>query len=408
MRQVRHGAGTEPDICRQDDLHLPDAPGNPPRRARRLPEVRDGVRARHGVLGRGGKPRTGGHDPPPPHRRGAGPAGFPAGDVPPDSLARPRSAAQRRCLALDPVHPLDARGDVGGMAVFQTRLAFACEPEFQHVHAHRHRRQHRLRLQRGSDLGTRPVSRITRHPRPGRHLLRGRRSDRHARPARPGPRTPRPWQNRQRHPRAARSRAQDRAPRRGRQRTRRAARIHTNRRDPTRPPRRESPGRWQHPRRPILARRIHDHRRADAREQDHRRSGDRRHAQHHRQLHHDRHPRRQRHRARPHRENGRRGPAQPRAHPGAGGPGRRLFRPGGARHLAGHVSVMVVVRPRAAPRLRHRQRGRRPDHRLPLRPRPRHADVRHGRHRPRRAGRHPHPQRRSHRVDGKSHHRRRG
>ena len=73
--------------------------------------------------------------------------------------------------------------------------------------------------------------------------------------------------------------------------------------------------------------------------------------------------------------------------------------------LAIAVLTFVAVglaRAGAAPRPRHRQRRRRADHRLPVRARTRHADVDHGRRRPRRAGRRADQERRSDRADGKS------
>ena len=54
----------------------------------------------------------------------------------------------------------------------------------------------------------------------------------------------------------------------------------------------------------------------------------------------------------------------------------------------------------AGARLRAGRGGERADHRLPLRARPRHADLDHGRDRPRRAGRPPHPQCRGAGADG--------
>ncbi len=73
------------------------------------------------------------------------------------------------------------------------------------------------------------------------------------------------------------------------------------------------------------------------------------------------------------------------------------------------VAVITFVawffaRPAAPPRECSRQRSRRPDHRLSLRTRTRHAHGHHGRHRPRRPRRSPHQKRRSPRDDGKSRH----
>jgi len=52
---ARHGAGG-------DDLHLPDAPGDPPAETRQLPDLRDGVGARDSVRGGGTQSRAGRHD----------------------------------------------------------------------------------------------------------------------------------------------------------------------------------------------------------------------------------------------------------------------------------------------------------------------------------------------------------
>ena len=81
-----------------------------------------------------------------------------------------------------------------------------------------------------------------------------------------------------------------------------------------------------------------------------------------------------------------RGAAQPRADPA---PGRRRRRRGSCRRSSRSRSltfvVWALVGPGAAPGARAGQRGRRADHRLPVRARPGDADVDHGRHRPRRA-----------------------
>ena len=71
--------------------------------------------------------------------------------------------------------------------------------------------------------------------------------------------------------------------------------------------------------------------------------------------------------------------------------------------LAG-VRRLGDVRAGAALRLRAGRGGQRADHRLPLRARARHADVDHGRRRPRRAGRRADQERRSARAHGKGRH----
>ena len=99
-----------------------------------------------------------------------------------------------------------------------------------------------------------------------------------------------------------------------------------------------------------------------------------------------------------------RGAAQPRADPAAGRPGRRLVRADGDRGGAHRLRRLGDVRPRAALCLRPGGRGERADHRLPLRARARHADVDHGRRRPRRAGRRADQERRGAGAPGEDRH----
>ena len=80
------------------------------------------------------------------------------------------------------------------------------------------------------------------------------------------------------------------------------------------------------------------------------------------------------------------GAALPRADPAARRPGRRLVRAARDRRRGCWRSSPGRPSAGAALRLRPRRRRRRADHRLPVRARPRHADVDHGRRRPRRAG----------------------
>ena len=81
---------------------------------------------------------------------------------------------------------------------------------------------------------------------------------------------------------------------------------------------------------------------------------------------------------------GRHRAALARADPAAGRPGRRLVRAGGDRGGADRVCGLGGVWAAAAPGLRAGRRRDRADHRLPLRARACHADVDHGRRRPRR------------------------
>ena len=100
-----------------------------------------------------------------------------------------------------------------------------------------------------------------------------------------------------------------------------------------------------------------------------------------------------RHGPRAHRRPRRRGPAEPRARPAPRGPRRGDLRSRGRRGGRAHGGRVGLLRARAAPRARARQRRRGPHHRVPVRPRPRDADVRHGRHRARREVRRPLPRR---------------
>ncbi len=85
------------------------------------------------------------------------------------------------------------------------------------------------------------------------------------------------------------------------------------------------------------------------------------------------------------RADGERGAAQPRADPAPGRPGVRLVRARRAARRRPGLRRLGRVRARAAVRLRPGGGGVGADHRLPLRPRPGHPDVDHGRRRPRRA-----------------------
>ena len=120
-------------------------------------------------------------------------------------------------------------------------------------------------------------------------------------------------------------------------------------------------------------------------EQGRRRQGHRRHHQPQRRLRHARREGRPRHHAGADRADGGGGAALARADPAPRRPGRGLVRAGGDRRGDAGVRRLGDVRPGAALRLRPGRGGHGADHRLPLRARPRHADVDHGRRRPRRA-----------------------
>ena len=131
--------------------------------------------------------------------------------------------------------------------------------------------------------------------------------------------------------------------------------------------------------RPERGGRVHGHRRADPGGEGAGQPRDRRHRQRHRRLRHARGAGRRRHAAGPDRSHGRRGAAQPRAHPAPGRPGLRLVRPGGGGGGRADRAGVGTLRPGAAPGLRARQRGRGADHRVPVRARSGDADVDHGR-----------------------------
>ena len=57
-----------------------------------------------------------------------------------------QSWVDERCLTLDAICPHHARGLLGGLAVFQARLALRRDASLEHVHADRHRRGRGLRL----------------------------------------------------------------------------------------------------------------------------------------------------------------------------------------------------------------------------------------------------------------------
>ena len=116
---------------------------------------------------------------------------------------------------------------------------------------------------------------------------------------------------------------------------------------------------------------------------------------------------RPRHAAGADRPDGGDGAALARADPAARRPGVGLVRAGGDRGRGARVHRVGDLRSRAALRLRPGRRGERPDHRLPVRARPRDADVDHGRRRPRRAGRRPDQERRGARTHGEGRHPRR-
>ena len=104
------------------------------------------------------------------------------------------------------------------------------------------------------------------------------------------------------------------------------------------------------------------------------------------------------------RRHGRRGAAQPRADPAPGRHRRRLVRPAVIAVALARLRCLGALGPAPAPRLRAGRRGRRADHRLPLRAGPGDADVDHGRHRPGRRRRRADQERRGAGAPGEGRH----
>ena len=292
----------------------------------------------------------------------------------------------------------------------------------------------RARLELGADAGTSTCSRSSRWApawpgcsassppsrpgifpdafrigRRGRRLLRGRRRHHRPRPARPGPRAARPradlaapsapCSTSPRRPRAARART---APRRTSASTRSRSATACG----SAPARRSrSTGGRRGPDAAVDESMVTGESMPVTK--DGRRHRHRRHRQPDRLARHARREGRPRHDAGPHRADGRRGAAHPRAHPAARRPGRGLVRARRHRGRRARVRRVGAGRTGAAARPRPRRRRRGPHHRLPLRARPRHADVDHGRRRPRRAGRRADQERRGARADGEGRHPRR-
>ena len=207
-------------------MDLPDASGDPAPRTRCVPDLRDGVGAGIGQLGRRSKSRAAGHDATLLDRARAERASAGPGDGRPP-LRIHRRPGELANVELDPAGARDAGGVVGWLAILRARLGIAAHPQSQHVHTHRdgHRRrvdlQHRRHRRAGDLSGFLPQGHGRRHDlRSGRRLLRG--SGRHhgVGTAGPGARTSRPRADLRRDPCAAGSNPHDRpADRRRRLRT---------------------------------------------------------------------------------------------------------------------------------------------------------------------------------------------
>ena len=363
-------------------IHLPDAPRGGARRTRRLPDLRHGAGTQDGDRRGAAEPRADRHDAALRRRDGARRPAARHRHV--RHAAEPTAARHRAEWRTDvaAIRAGDAGRAVGRLAVLPARLDVAGDAPPQHVHADRHRHRRRLSLQRrrGARAGAVPGD-LPWPGRRGRRLLRGRRGDNRAGPARPGARTQGARRDRARHPVAARSGAQDGAPDLPWRRARHSTRPGAARAAPARAPRREGAGRRRRARGRLLDRRIDGHRRTDPGREGGRRPAHRRHRQRHRQPDHAGRSGRRRHAAVPDRPDGRRGAAQPRADPAHGRCRRRLFRARRGARRRRDFHRLEPDRARTGLCLRAGQHGRRADHRLPLRARPGDADVDHGRHR---------------------------
>ena len=185
--QVRDGARARlGGTADEDRVDLPDAPRDRARRARVVPDLRHGPGAPRRDA-RGAEPRTRRHDASVPvvARPDGADARVHGVGVPAGPAAATRTAAGGDDLVTVPAG--DAGRPVGRLAVLRARLGVGREPPPEHVHAHRPRRGRGVRVQRGRHTGSGPVPRIVPHARrSGRRLLRARRGHRRARPPRPG------------------------------------------------------------------------------------------------------------------------------------------------------------------------------------------------------------------------------
>ena len=312
-----------------------------------------------------------------------------ADDAAGQPLAAPAHAARRSDWV--GVAAGDARRALGRLAVLRARLAVGRQPQPQHVHADRARRRRGVRLQRGRrrslPASFPPSFRDAR--RAGRRLLRGGGGHRHAGPARPGAGAARAQPDRRGDPGAARPGAEDGAARRATTAAKQDVPLeHVQVGDRLR----VRPGEKV----PVDGVVLEGASAVDESmvtgepipvEKQRRRHGHRRHGERHRDARHAGRAGRRRDAARADRRRWwreaqrSRAPIQKLADVVAG-----YFVP--AVHRSSPSSTFVVwavVGPEPRAGLRARQRGRGADHRLPVRARPRHADVDHGRHRQGRA-----------------------
>ena len=291
---------------------------------------------------------------------------------------------------------------MGGGSAVRPRLSLVRQPQPEHVHADRHRHRRGLRLQRVGHLrpGALPGG-VSRSRRARAGVLRIGGGDHRAGSSWPGARASRPRPNRRRDPRAAGARAEDRAAHRARWHgTRSPDRADPTGRAATRAPGRKDSRRRHRRGRRERRRRIDAHRRAHPCREDAgrcRNGGD---TQRQRQLRHARRASGDRYGAGSDRPSGERCAAQPRPRPASRRQGLGLLRSGGGDRCGDQRSLVGDRRPRAAIRSRAGERGRRADHRLPVRARIGHTDVDHGGDRSRGASRRVDTVRRSPRAHG--------
>ena len=369
-------------------MDLPDAPGDRPRRAGQLPDLRHGARAAHSHA-RGGRRRPPeGHDAALLGERRAQPAARRYRDGR-DDLGRggpPRDG--RAGVRLGAVRARHAGRPLGRLAVLRARLGLVPHAPAQHVQPDRARRGRRVPVQRIRGARAERAARGVQGARARPALLRGGGGHHDAGVARRGARAAGALADLQRGARAARARAEHRDPRRGgRHGARGAARGGEAGRDAAGAAGLEDPGRRRGARRALGRRRVDDHRGAAAGRETRRRTRHCRHGESDWNVPDARGESRRRHAARADCPPRRRGGPVAGADSAARGPRVGLVRSRRNRGRGARRGHLGADRPGAAARQRARRRGVGADHRVPVRARARDPDLGHGRHRPRRARR---------------------
>ena len=191
------------------NLHLSDAPRNPPARPRLLPDLRHGARPRDAHRRRGPECRICRHAEAAVHRGSPRPARRHPGN------GRPfRRHGLAACARLGPAATglCGTRRVLDRLAILRARLAIFAHAQPQYVHADRHGNRCRFPLQPRGDLRARPVSRGVSSPRRLRaNLFRGGDRDHRSGHRRTGARIARARADRRRDPRLARPHTDDRA-----------------------------------------------------------------------------------------------------------------------------------------------------------------------------------------------------